>query len=83
MDNMACCKVPGCRKEATGEWAMVNLCEFHREIAELEQIEFYEGNKASVKNVCDERKLFYRIIQHMPLAWRKRYIYPPRLEMRA
>jgi len=78
-----CCKVPGCRKEATGKWAMVNLCEFHRETAEQEQVEYYETNKAGVKLVHDNRRLFYLIVQHMPFAWRKRYIYPSRLEMRA
>ncbi|BFH12740.1 hypothetical protein WJ0W_004627 [Paenibacillus melissococcoides] len=61
----------------------MNLCEFHREIAELEQTEFYEGNKAGVKNVRDERRLFFQIIHHMPYPWRKRYIYPPCQELRA
>ncbi|WP_206703618.1 hypothetical protein [Paenibacillus alvei] len=79
MINMVCCKVPGCRKEATGKWALVNLCEFHRELAEQEQAEFYESNKSGQGNIRDDRRMFYKIIQHMPLAWRKRYIYPPHL----
>lgn len=68
---------------ATKEWARVNLCELHAEVVEQEQVEYYEANKAGVKLVHDDRRLFYQIVQHMPLAWRKWYIYPQRLEARA
>ncbi|MCY7485784.1 hypothetical protein [Paenibacillus alvei] len=80
---MTCCKVPGCRNEATTELALVSLCEFHRELAEQEQADFYDGNKSGLGNIRDDRRLFYKIIQHMPYPWRKRYIYPPHMGVEA
>lgn len=81
---MGCCKVPGCRKDATKQWALVGLCEFHKDTVEQEQVEFYESNLTRPDFMKDDRRLFYLIVHHMPAAWRRKYIYPKReLEARA
>jgi hypothetical protein len=63
------CKFPGCRKDATKTWALVDLCKEHQESIREETLQYY-GQKIGTFHLSYEERQYFSQIAYL-IPWKR------------